>query len=70
MKTCKDLQPQASKFKKKFIHHHIPLSHAAVHFGYSIAHFCNLINGVSRLSPQAELKLQEFFDKLEAGGVS
>ena len=68
MATRKDLKPKASKFKSKFIHHRIPLSHAACHFGFSVAHFCNLMNGISPVSREAEKKLQAFFDELEGRG--
>lgn len=65
MTILSKLQPKPSRFKKPFQQHGIPTARIAPFLGLSYQHSLNLINGVSKMSPEVERKLQALLDELE-----
>lgn len=66
--TPQDFQPRPTKFKKILKRHGIPVAHIAPAIGLTYSHTLNILNGISRITPAVEKKLDEIINQLEANG--
>ena len=60
------IKPTPSRFKAELNSRGIPASNVAPYLGFSYPHTVNLLNGVSRISPEVEEKLQALLDQLDS----
>jgi len=70
MNTLQDFQPKPTKYKTILKKYGIPVSNIAPYLGFSYPHTLNLLNGISRISPAVEKKLDAIVSRLEAGSVA
>ena len=58
--------PKQSKYKKILKKHGISVGTVANYLKLSYPYVCNILNGVHRMPPEAEKKIQKLVDQLEA----
>ena len=61
-----EIIPKPSRFKLELRKYGIPASHVASYLGYSYTYIVNVLNGISKITPPVEKKLQLLVDRLEA----
>jgi hypothetical protein len=58
-------EPKPPKFKRVFKKHGISLGTIANYLGLSYPYVCNMLNGIYRMTPKVEMKLQKLVGQLE-----
>ena len=66
--TQNDFRPKPTKFKAILKKYGIPVSNIAPYLGFSYPHTLNLLNGISRITPEVREKLDAIVIQLEAEG--
>ena len=69
MSIIETLKPPPSKYKVKLQKHGLPATAVAKYLGFSYPYTLNLLNGVSRISPVIDRKLQLLIKQLETQTV-
>ena len=68
MNLSHSLRPTPSKYRKIFKEHEVPISYVAPRLNLSYPYTLNLLNGVSRITPEVDTKLQSLVKELEERG--
>ena len=66
MSIKNEITPIPSKFKAQFKKFEIPACSVATHLGFSYPYVLNLLNGIARITPEVDEKLQALINQLEA----
>lgn len=68
MNTLQDFRPKPTKYKTILKKYGIPVSNIAPYLGLSYPYALNLLNGISRITPEVKEKLDAIVDRLESEG--
>jgi hypothetical protein len=65
MINLEKFQSKESKFKKILKKHRLSIGTVANYLSLSYPHVCNMLNGLNRMTPKVEEKLQKLVAQLE-----
>ena len=66
MSIKNEITPLPSEYKAQFKKFGIPTCNISVHLGLSYPYVLNLLNGIARITPEVDQKLQSLINQLEA----